>query len=549
LDILATTRNEAASAVLLAGLDSTHKAVQEGSLRALLARRSLPGQRELVRRWPGLSERWKSIIAEHPGRISTALRDALLGADEALCASACDAVLYLREYDQMPALINAAEDEANPHREQNARTLVELAELLYDELAAPRDYSRRRDPQLVRQYVLTSLENSVRTFDRHKRPEILESFLILVGRDNATLKQILQNPHDKGFLPLVEMLKLSGRTGVVRLLLNFLDDKHAPSAAIGALAQRGDAPLLDHLLKKIGYEPSAAARANLKRIDMLAWLRDDMSAIDGLNDAQQHAAVRLVLATSMKRLKAFEVVRHVLRHGKPAGRRAAAEALAEFKGFEANSLLQTALDDPEPSVQAAALAQLRDRGIPGALTRLIAAVDSPHEAVRAAAQHGLQEFNFHRYLAAFDMLDDDIRRSSGRLVKKVDPQALDQLRDELGAKARMRRLRALELLPYIEAVQDVEALVIELLSDSDHFVRAEAAKALAESSSSDARLALRQALLDPSVMVRETAEQSLQRIAAALAAPQPAPRSKTDTQPIVPPLVPPVPSLHQEPQL
>ena len=66
----------------------------------------------------------------------------------------------------MPALINAAEDESNPNRDLVADTLLQLAELLYDELAAPRDYRNRRDPQLVRQHVLGSLEQSVRRYQQ-----------------------------------------------------------------------------------------------------------------------------------------------------------------------------------------------------------------------------------------------------------------------------------------------------------------------------------------------------------------------------------------------
>lgn len=531
---LAKTGNEAASSVLIAGLDSPHRAIQEGALRALLARRSHQGQRELVRRWDKLSDRWKAIVGETPGRITGAVRDAVLGSDDAMCVNGCDAVLYLREYDLIPALINAAEDEANPHGDLAARTLMQLAELLYDELASPRDYSKRRDPQLVRQHALGSLEQAMGRFDGRKRREILESFLTLVGRDNATLKRILQNPHDKCYLPMVEMLKTSPRIGVMRLVLNFLDDPHAPSAAINILAYRGDAAFLGHLLKKIGYEPSTTARANLRRIESIAWLRDGFGVIDRLDDAQQHAVVQLLMATAMPRLKVFEVIRYVLLHGAVAGRRAAAKALSTFKGYEANALVQQALEDADPEVQASALSQLRDRGIPGALTQLIEAVDSPHSVVRRAAQYCLQEFSFRRYLNAFDMLEEEIRYSTGYLIRKVDPDILRQLHDELTAASRTRRLRALEILPYVNSLRDLEPVVIELLEDDDHFVRAEAAKALTEATSDAARQALRYALMDSSVMVREAAENTLQTLASGQH-PQRGP--SRDSRPYLPPAV------------
>jgi HEAT repeat protein len=68
--------------------------------------------------------------------------------------------------------------------------------------------------------------------------------------------------------------------------------------------------------------------------------------------------------------------------------------------------------------------------------------------------------------------------------------------------------RAMEVAP------EVELLIVALLADEDHLVRVEAARALAASTSPAAREALRQSLLDRSVVVQEAAEQSLQLLAA-----------------------------------
>ena len=78
-------------------------------------------------------------------------------------------------------------------------------------------------------------------------------------------------------------------------------------------------------------------------------------------------------------------------------------------------------------MQANALRQLRTRGIPGALTRLVDMMESPHEVVRRAVRESLAEFNFKRFLAAYDMLDDEVRRSTGAMVRKIDPEATPQL--------------------------------------------------------------------------------------------------------------------------
>jgi HEAT repeat protein len=444
--------------------------------------------------------------------MSSALRDAVLSPDAQMCANGCQAILWFREYDLMAALINAAEDEANSNADQAAGALVDLAELLYQELASPRDYRQRRDPQLVRRHVVTSLESSIKRYPRHRRREIVEAFLLLAKRDNAVLKAVLHDPHDGSYLAIVDALTKSSRTGVRRLVLGFLEDPRAPSAAIAVLAHRADREFLDNLLAKIGPEPSDVAAQNLKRIEDIAWLRDDRAPLDELDEAAQHSLVQMVMASGMKRLEVFKTISRLMTSGTPAGRRAACAALAEFSGAEANALVVRALDDPDAEVQAHALVQLRHRGIPNAMPRLIEMVDSPHAVVRDAVRTQLDEFRLERYLAAFDTLDEEVRRSTGELILKIDPEALVRLVEEMSARARSRRLRAVGAAQAMGVADQLQQPLVELLADEDHMVRTEAARALSTCNTPAARDALQAALADRSVSVQLAARQSLERL-------------------------------------
>ncbi len=508
LDLLAKTPNEAAIGALIPALDSTEAAIQEGALRAILDRRSPTGQREVLRRLHVVDDSWRQIIDERRGRMTHALRDAVLSTDLQMCRNGCQAILWFHEYDLVPALITAAEDESHPNADLAASTLVELADLLYAELAGPRDYSNRRDPQLVRRHFTASLEGSLLRFMKHSRREVVGAFLVMAGRDNAVLKQILQDPHNAAYLPLVDELLHNARGGVVRLLLSFLDDPHAPSSALAVLARRGDLKFVQHLLRKIGFEPSAAAAQNLKRLDNIAWVRHDDQLINSLDEAEQHSLVQMVMASGIKRLDVFKTIEHLLRYGKPGGRRAAAQALARFNGAEANALAVEALEDTDPQVQAAILAQVRQRGIPGALLRLVEFSNSPHEIVRQAARDSLGEFSFDRFLAAFDMLDDQVRQSTGVLVRKINPEAIPGLIEEMQSRSRTRRLRAVGVAISMGAIGDIEAAIIDLLSDDDHVIRSEAVRALGYSNTPTSRQALREALLDRSIVVQESADRS-----------------------------------------
>ena len=512
LQILTKTKNEAVTAVLVPGLDCADPAVQEGALKAILARHNVPGQREIVKRLHTINDRWRAILEQNYSRMTAVLRDAVLSREHQTCVNGCDAALWFREYDLMPALINAAEDEAHPNQDLAATTLLHLAESLYEELSQPRDNKKRRDPNLVREHVISSLEKSVQRFGKHRRHEVLEAFLLLVNRENCVLKQILQEPRNPTFVPLVEMLARSPRGGVMRLLLSFLDDPHAPSVGLNALAKRTDRKFVEYLLKKIGYEPTTVASQNIKRLEAIAWLHAELDFIGELDDAAQHAAVQLATKSGMNRQDIYAFIERLVLKGKVGGRRAAAAALAQFNGAQANSLALKVLQDADPFVQAQIALQLRPRGIPGALSKLVELANSGHEAVKQAARQGLEEFTYKKLLQNFDLLDEENRRTTGELVAKIDPQAAEQLAAELTTASRTRRLRGLAMAQAMQIVARVESTVIGLLADDDYVIRAEAAKALAWCDSEAACAALRETLFNRSVIVQEAAEESLLKI-------------------------------------
>lgn len=520
-DLLGNTENDAAAAVLLAGLDSSQREIREQALAALLQRHSSTAELNLLGRWNDLSLRWKTQIAERAGWLSGAIKKAVLARDARLYECGCAAAVFTRDYDLIPVLVQAAMDRANPYATRAAAATLELAELLSEELAAPRDYRIRRDPQLQRAHVLAGLENAAAQFDEHGRRELLEAFVLLASREDAVLKRILQSPTDRSFLPLVEVLTNSSRPAAQRLLLSYLDDPHAPLPAIHIVGRRSDVSFLRQLARKIGGEPTPVTRTNLKRIETLPWITGNLGVLDALSDSEQPGAVHLAAGSTAPRHHALEVVAYVLRQGQVPGRRAAAKLLAEFRGAEANELALRGLSDADPLVRAVCAGQLRERNVPGAINRLLQLLDSPHQAEREAAQAGLAEFRFERFAANFDNLSADARATAGPLVRRVDPQALDHVRDEFGATARGRRKRAIEMTLALAAVMELQAELAKLLRDDDQYLRIDAVRALATADSPAVRQLLRDALLDPQPLVQQAAEAALAALTGADTVPGP----------------------------
>jgi HEAT repeat protein len=250
-------------------------------------------------------------------------------------------------------------------------------------------------------------------------------------------------------------------------------------------------------------------RANLRRIEAIPWITGNVSLLDALREVEQPGVVHLAVLSAAPRHHALEVVSYVLRQGKVAGRRIAAHALAEFGGPEANELAVRLMEDDDAQVRGAAARQLRERNVPGAIQRLLVLLDSPHEVERDAAQAGLIEFTFDRFSANFDQLTPQARETTGALVRRVDPEAIDRVRSELDQSARSRRKRALELAVALKAVVQLQDSIVAILKDEDQYLRIDAIRTLATVNNPVTRQALRDALLDSQALVQQAAEAAL----------------------------------------
>ncbi len=508
--ILTRTRNEAAVDALLPALDAKNPEVQERALAAILARRAPAGQKEILRRIPSLSRRWKKIITKDPSGLSNVLRDGIAGADENLCANACRAAVIFRSADLIPTLLAALENPSLTKANMAAETLLQLAAEFENKIAHLPQEEHRYELLWLRKRIIASLEASVLRFGKHRRREALEAFLLIAPSDNLTLRRILNDPHDPGFLIVIEIMSKSLQAGVMNLLLGFLNDHEPPIAAVGAIANRTDVKFIVRFMQAIGDDPTPHMRQTLHRMESIAWLKNPELILPQLDEAGQQNAAKLIEYSSVPRSVGFATVKYLLLHGKNAGRREAAVALEAFIGADANALALKGLADPDPQVQANVINQLRRRKMPGVLPRLVDFLDSPHAAVRRAARRNLDEFSFRRFLGAFEMLDEEVRQTTGELVKKVDPYAAEELRAELEANSHARQVRALQITRYLNLAESVQDLLLLAVKDEDHVVRSEAVADLAFCKSPSAKAALLEALEDRSSVVQDAAKRSLE---------------------------------------
>jgi HEAT repeat protein len=509
---LVRTPNLASLELLVAGLDSPYAATREGAVQSLLERANLEGHREVFLRLPKLDKVCQAIVRDRTDRLLGAVSAALQEPNPDILAAACDAILCYHLYEAGGSLAKSLCLPDCPNSELLAETVLRLAELLYSELAIPTQKRRRKNTDVLRKNLTSQLEDAARKFSKHRRREVIEAFLLICKPQNVTFRALLQ-PSDSAFEVVTKVLSESPRGGVMRLVLSALEDPLMPITLRKIMATRTDAKFVENLVLATGEKPAKAVTDNLAKLDAVAWVAPGAGTITSLSPLAQACAVPFIMATGVDRSTILAVLEEVLLIGSVEGRRAAAEALSQIEGREADDLLVRSLNDEDPMVQSHLVRQLRPRNIPGAFSLLIGMLETPHEEIRAALRDAMPEFRLDQFLENLLSIDENQLLSVGQIVRQLAIDPAPQLAAEMRRLSPVRRRKAVMAAEAMGLVGEVETTVISLLSDPDHMVRIETAKALAGCNSQPSWGALRDAMFDRSVAVKEAAEQSLERIA------------------------------------
>lgn len=516
--MLSQSRNRAVVPIIVAGIRSSSPEVRAAVIRAAMRRHDAATHTQLVRHFAELDEADQKILGEThramPHHAAPVLRKAVLEGDGTLCANACAIIQAAGDFEMFPTLLKAAEDKKHRHHADVLATIAGLTDLLYQELAQWAGGARDggHDPSFARHHVLAALEQSLGRFAQHRRTEMLDAFLLLAPVDNSTFLTILRDPRHACHTPMVEALSTSQDSGIMERLVELFRDTEAPAAALELIACRGDPQFLNILLHELKHPAPLRVLHNMRRLRNVAWLETHRELLLELDGRAQAVAAELATASDMSRDALFDLLAFLLRGGLAEGRRASCQALAKFEEQKADELILAALDDPDAGVQAAAVRQLRPRRLPDALKLLVSRLDAPSVDVRDAARSSLAEFNFVRYRAMFDLLDDEAARTTGRLVHKVDQTAGQKLVEELTSPSLSARLRGIEMAVAMAATDEVQSQLIELARHENVAVRKEAVLALGHCRRMNSAQILEAATHDPNGSVAEAARKSLAQL-------------------------------------
>lgn len=514
---LTRSNNRAAADLLQRAMNSSHEGVRRTACLEVISSKGSPLILEFIRHIDTLDETVREILEENPAKLATPIRIALLGKERLMQKNAIRAALTFRVYDLIPILLNILVPDRSESRPQTDVPLEELLIRLTRQFVA--DIQQQNITASLQNYIISEttmiLHRIVRNYRRSDDPVALKVFL-LIGRyiHDRELKSdpAFRNPMHPIYAALAGILQTEKETYVFEFILESLHAREVPGLVLAAISNRIDIHFLLYLFEELGPDFSPEVLDNLARIHRLEWITQIRPLTSRLTDRGQETLVALLRSTRLPNEEIYLACRQIYQYGKSHGRSAALFEMATSPLEEVDELLLEASEDVEPEVRATALRLLRARNHPQATMKLLKNIDSPDQGVREVVQGLLPEFRIHRFLEMYDLLNDEQRAVTFKIVRKVDPHTNEVLSQEIQTGSTVKKARALKCIELGKLAPQMEEPLCSLLLHGESApLRIKAAELLSQGRREISRLTLMQAFHnDESYDVRVVAKSSLE---------------------------------------
>jgi HEAT repeat protein len=515
-EVLARTRNAAAVDVQIAALDLDDPAVQAFAAASILRRRPPRGIVELIRRLQELPEPVRQLM-ETPGtELGRGLRDCLLSSEAVLRGNALELVRRLAIYSEVPTLIALLQHPHIPERAAVEGVIFELVNRLNEQLRFGKDGEEGRaflrEGDRVRHQILAMLEAASYRYPTHRCRLVIEGLLILSDPENMHLKKFMRDATDEVRSVAADLFVTSRHPGVMGLVVDSMTLNYPFPAAMAAIEKRSDPEFILHLLRHWPRKLATFQQKNFREIRSVAWLDPAEPYLDVVPPALHRTLIAFVMSTGLPQPQKLAVLEWMVHCGSPAGRLAATDVLVDLEDDKVQEVVLESLESEEPNVQAWATSQLRIWEIPNAMELLVQRLDSPIPEVQEAARAELAGFDIYRAIEIFDHLDSGLQAAVGRLVRKIDPQTIPKLKEQMQDAIRRKRIRAARAALAMKLHVDVVDALLLMARDSDNLVRRTAAEVLGRISTREAVEMLFELTRDDSPRVRDAAVSALNQL-------------------------------------
>tara|TARA_R110002049_G_scaffold285698_1_gene466703 strand:+ start:92086 stop:93627 length:1542 start_codon:yes stop_codon:yes gene_type:complete len=490
---LAETHNVSAVDVLIGAIKDGDKYIRRRALSALLQRPEKHGAAELLKVWSHLDEDNIAALKSSPKWLLDAVLDALKS-DKDTIVAAIKAAQDVQLHDVVLPIIELAES----HRSRSVRhEATEMVLAIAKNLGF--EARHNRDPSTIRRPIVARLDTSVRCLSMHRNDDLVDAFLMVSAWSDTTLRTAL-DPEQPTAKPLLIRLEESQQYSVVELLTGFLHRRKISQQVVEIISRRPDDSCREALLRTTTNNPSAVVVRNLNAIGIPMSCRGGEQLMRSLPPERRAALAHVYIAAAQDITKQLHVVVTAIELGGPGCPEAGLAGLnrTETPSFEfwLPAIFVIAEDD-DGKVQADEKSRL--------LSRLIDQLGHDDDAIVRGTRRILGALNVADVLPRFDEFEDHEASDIGKVVRRVDSDAIGQIRDGLRHPVLKKRIAAIGAADALAAVDDLVDLFDHISHEDHQEARILAAHAMAKARSEKTLDLLREMTELPDCAARDAA--------------------------------------------
>ncbi len=498
-DLLARTRNEAATFVLAPALDSDDPELRLRAMRALVARGSEDGLRSTIIALPRLGDEGWQCLQQQAAAVARVVTTMLDQSDHVEQALAAIDKLHVTAAARSVVDLSLRSDNPSSRREA-ANVALNLAWEIGREARRARTDSRDRD-QLVQR-----LAEALRTDTKQISLSLVDAFLSCTRWDDGLLKQVMEKD-DASTDIVLDRLGRSRAPGVVHLLAHWIQRQRIPVNVQAVLQARADELFQQELFQALGPDPSATALSNIQRLQPLSCLRLNNVAWDKLPNEFRAAAIYAIGMNETDDMRQLRWLMQVARQmTTQEAERALATVVGNMRSLDIELIIRSVLvTDPEdeanldPAIQA--VSTLLDFAVGGS-------------SLASPARKALSALNAEALIDRIDLLSHATARRLGAMVRKLDTECANRVEPLLRhsvCRFRMRGIRAAVAMGLIDEIPQMWLRMFQGLPGDHQESRLAAIEALKGGTEESSLDVLRDVVRDTHGVIQQAAISALEQ--------------------------------------
>lgn len=547
INALIVSENEAADDLLLEALALGNESEQRVALAALFKRQKGRGLAGVIGQYETLPDALKLVVLENIRPLHHALRECGRSTDIARRLGALKLIALGRQGKLAYVLSENLHDSNEVLSKASVEAIVALARWVSTETrklqqgkgpgsrtekiagaktqgpasSSPSSLNASSDADLYRELTdqRPEIEQAVaRALDVHRGrhgQELLRAALLLCDWPGSKTLAILHTAKHGGQSPMVRRLQQPPASEHVEAFLLGASHGQLRSHFGIVFAHIDEAPVLDALLRKTHWTKDHQLQLCMHQVNRGTWwgdaeLRRDIERRDPTDAAKVGEWIAVSGIHDVVQDERLEQIRLHAAESFDARLRILRIALRRPRRGSSVQLLRNFLSDPDERLVRLAARELVRRRPKDFENMLLQLMTNAPESVRRVISRSIGQSGFEQFWQRFDKLDRSTRRSAGRAMLKMLPDAVQRLGRRLLSGPVEQRLKAMQIAQELDAGEALRPAILQMCVDPNAKLRSKAVCMLGEMPAEGPDLLLDRVLQDSDPRVRANAIEVLE---------------------------------------